>query len=192
MSVVEEPRFIEGLTSLDRLSWMYFETGSLIGTQVMGDFWLAWSHGTAFDATAKTAIDQFIQARKDDETTGGKKSVPAAAAIGLLHRFRLVSVGRILGFIEDVVRSESFDRRSVLILHVFLRSMESAMSSGPEDITTLEIICNHLADRVAPQFQESATIPLADKVVFTPILNNSMAMLRDWLEAFRSHQDADN
>jgi len=70
--------------------------------------------------------------------------------------------------------------------------MEFALSSGPEDITTLDFIYHHLADRVAPQFRESATIPLADKVVFTPILNNSMAMLRDWLEAFRSHQDADS
>jgi len=51
MSVVEEPQFIEGLTSLDHLSRMYFEIGTLMGTRVMGDFWISWTQGTAFDAS---------------------------------------------------------------------------------------------------------------------------------------------
>jgi len=70
--------------------------------------------------------------------------------------------------------------------------MVSATSSGPEDIALLETIHRQLADCVAPRFQESTTVSLADKVIFTPVLDNSIAMLKDWLEAFRSHLDDNN
>lgn len=55
MSLADESRFIEGLTSLDLLSEMYADAGSVVGTQVMGDLWMSWCQTPgAFDTTKQS------------------------------------------------------------------------------------------------------------------------------------------